>query len=147
MSTGGNLRALYSGARKVHRVGVMGHKTERTHRKAPRRGGDGDSVTHDRSGKIVARNESGTFRTQGQDPAPRRKVVVHESAAGGALILPTDTASRRSRAEKALAGHPRKAAILASVNIRDPKPQELEIAAILKGRARAALARDGRKAA
>ena len=56
-------------------------------------------------------------------------------------VKAADPKSRKQRAVRALANHPRAAQILGSVDFRDPTPRELQTAASLKDRARSVRAR------
>ncbi len=60
-----------------------------------------------------------------------------------ARVKATDPKSRKQRAARALANHPRAAQILDSVDFRDPTPRELQTAASLKDRALRVRSRHG----
>ena len=70
---------------------------------------------------------------------PKKAKPSEDAAVSGdakSRVAATDPKSRKQRAARALANHPRAAQILDSVDFRDPTPREREIAASLKDRAR-----------
>ena len=73
--------------------------------------------------------------------AERGLAAVMASRSVKRRVKATDSKSRRQRAARALANHPRASQILDSVDFRDPTPRERQTAASLKDRALSVRAR------
>ena len=69
--------------------------------------------------------------------ASEREALSTEAASivHGGVVVAADPKSRKQRAARALANHPRAAQILGSVDFRDPTSREIQTAASLKDRA------------